>query len=122
MNSVNVSPKGKVGYSAPRDIPASPAQYFNQRLLNFNQDFASDVGYIYFARSAQDQYNLRSSINFAMLKTKLGAITARVVKKDFKITIEKFVASGSVFSFMSSIKGTPAYWKQFLNNLVAMVK
>ena len=44
-----------------------------------------------------------------MIKTKLGAITARVVKKDFKITIEKFVASGSVFSFMSSIKGTPAY-------------
>ena len=46
------SPKGKVGYNAPRDIPASPAQYFNQRLLNFNQDFASDVSYIYFARSA----------------------------------------------------------------------
>ena len=57
-----------------------------------------------------------------MIKTKLGAITARVVKKDFKITIEKFVASGSVFSFMSSIKGTPAYWKQFLNNFLAVVK
>lgn len=57
-----------------------------------------------------------------MIKTKLGAITARVVKKDFKITIEKFVASGSVFSFMSSIKGTPAYWKQFLYDVIAIVR
>ena len=30
-------PTGKFGYNAPRDIPISPARYFNQRLLNFNQ-------------------------------------------------------------------------------------
>ena len=35
-------PKGKVGYKAPRDIPISPARYFNQRLFNFNQYFASN--------------------------------------------------------------------------------
>ena len=29
-------PKGKFDYKNPRDIPISPAWYFNQRLLNFN--------------------------------------------------------------------------------------
>ena len=51
-------PKGKFGYKAPRDIPISPAPYFNQRLLNFNQYFASlnlfilctDADYLFFAR------------------------------------------------------------------------
>ena len=44
-------PKGQFGYKAPRDIPISYAQYFNQRLLNFNQHFKSDADYIFFARS-----------------------------------------------------------------------
>ena len=43
-------PKGKFGSKAPRDIPISPAQYFNQRLLNFNQCFASDAGHIFFCQ------------------------------------------------------------------------
>ena len=40
-------PKGKFGYKSPRDISIIPAQYFNQRLLNFNQYFASDADYIF---------------------------------------------------------------------------
>ena len=44
----NLFTKGKFGYKAPRDIPISPVRYFQQRLLNFNQYFASDADYIYF--------------------------------------------------------------------------
>ena len=40
-------PKGKFGYKAPRDIPISPAWYFNQH-------FASDADYIFFARSVYE--------------------------------------------------------------------
>ena len=47
-------PKGKFGYKVHRDIPISPARYFNQRLLNFNQYFASDADYIFFARSVYE--------------------------------------------------------------------
>ena len=42
-------PKGKFGYKAPQDIAISPAWYFNQRLLNFNQHFPSDANNIFFA-------------------------------------------------------------------------
>ena len=69
-----------------------------------------------------EQHHLRSSINFAMHKIKPGTLTAGTVKSNFKRAIERFVAGGNTFSFMSSVKGTPAYWKQFLYDVLAMVK
>ena len=50
-------PRGKFGYNVSRDIPINPAPYFNQQLLIFNQYFASDAGYIYFARSMYEQHH-----------------------------------------------------------------
>ena len=61
-----------------------------------------------------EQHHLRSSINFAMYKIKPGTLTAGTVKNNFKGTIERYVASDKVFSFMNSVKETPAYWKKFL--------
>ena len=95
--------KGKFGYKAPRDIPISPAQYFNQSLLNCNQCLASDADFIFF-----EQQQLCSSINFALHKIKPGTLTAGTVKSNFIGTVEMFVARDNVFSFMSSVKGTPA--------------
>ena len=57
-----------------------------------------------------------------MHKIKPGTLTAGAVKTNFKETIERFVASGNAFSFMNSVKRTPAYWKQFLYDVLAMVK
>ena len=100
----------------------SPAPYFNRRLLNFNQYFESDADYIFFSRSVYEQHQLRSSINFVFHKTKPGTLAAGTVKSNFKGTIESFVAREIAFSFMTSVKGTPAYWKQFLYDSLAMVK
>ena len=72
--------------------------------------------------SVYEQNHLRSSINFAMHKIKPGTLTAGTVKSNFKGTIERFVAKDNAFSFMNSVKGTPAYWKQFLYDVLAMVK
>ena len=115
-------PNGKFGYNVKRDIPITPVRYFNQRLLNYHQTFASDPDYIFFARSLYEQYLLRSSINVAMHKIKPGQLTAGTIKQNYRGTIERFVASDNAFSFMSQVKGTPAYWKQFLLDVLAMVK
>lgn len=48
-----------------------------------------------------EQQHLRSPINFATHKIKRGTLTAEIAKNNFKGTIEKFVASRKVFSFMS---------------------
>ena len=65
---------------------------------------------------------MRSSIKFAMHNVKLGALTTGIVQSNFKGRIKRFVARDNAFSFMSSAKGTPAYWKQFLFDVLAMVK
>ena len=57
-----------------------------------------------------------------MYKIKSGTLTAGAVKSNFKEAVERLVASDNSFSFMSSVKGTPAYWKQFLYDVLAMVK
>ena len=57
-----------------------------------------------------------------MHKIKPGMLTIGMVKNNLKETIERFVVSDNEFSFMSSVKGTPAYWKQFLYDVLAIVK
>ena len=95
-------PKGKFRYKAPRDIPVSLVLFFNQRLLNFNQYFASDADYILFVRYLYKQHHLRSSIKFAMHKIKPGTFKG-TVKGNFNETIERSVARNNTFSFMSSV-------------------
>ena len=65
---------------------------------------------------------MRSSINYAIHKIEPGTLTAKTVTSSFKGTNEGFVSRDKTFSFMSSVKGTPAYWKQFLLDVLAMVK
>lgn len=57
---------GKFGYTHKRDVKLTPVKYFNQRLLNYTQKFASDSDYIFFAHSVLQQQNLNSHINIAM--------------------------------------------------------
>ena len=38
---------GRFGYKVKRNFPLTPSKYFNQRLLNSSQKFASDSDYIF---------------------------------------------------------------------------
>ena len=77
-------PTVKFLHNTPCDISVS--QYFNQHFL-------SDADYIFFAKSVCEQHHMRSSVNFAMHKIKLGALTAGTDKNDLKGTIERFITS-----------------------------
>ena len=115
-------PTGKFGYKVERDIKLSPVKYFNQRLLNYKQKFASDSDYIFYALSVMLQLNLNSQINIAMKKVCTSQLTAGMLSSNFSDTVKSFIAKDEGFSFMNSVKGTPAYWKKFLFEVLAMVK
>ena len=72
-------------------------------MLNFNQYFASDADYADFLLGL-----CMSSTTYAERQLK-------------DLTIAS-VASDNACSFMISLNGTPAYWKEFLHNILAMVK
>ena len=57
-----------------------------------------------------------------MDKIKAGQLTAGTTKQNYRGNIDRFVASDNAFSLKSSLKGTRAYWKQFLYDALAMIK
>ena len=115
-------PTGKFGYKVQRNVPLSPVKYFNQRLLNYTQKFASDSDYIFFAHSVMQRIYLNNQINIAMRKVSANTLTARMLSKNFKNTVKQFIAHDNAYAFMNTIKGTPAYWKKFQCEVLAMVK
>ncbi|XP_066925712.1 uncharacterized protein [Clytia hemisphaerica] len=115
-------PKGKFGYKVERDVKLSPSKYFNQRLLNYTQKFASDPDYIFFANFVTQQVSLTNQINVAMRKVAGSNLNAGMLSQNFKETVRQFIANDKAFAFMSTVKGTPAYWKKFQQEVLAMVK
>ena len=47
-----------------------------------------------------------------MKKMLSNYLTPGMVSKNFKQRVQESIAKDKAFSFMSSIKGTPAYWKK----------
>ena len=100
----------------------SPSKYINQSLLNYTQKFSSDSDYIFFAQSVIEKLNLGNQTNTAMRKVTSNQLTACMLSRNFNEKIKEFIASDQAFTFKNSIKGTPAYWKKYLFDVLAMVK
>ena len=49
-------------------------------------------------------------------------MTAGMLSNNFSERVWALVAKDKAYRFMNSIKGTPAYWKKFLHEVLAMVK
>lgn len=102
-------PTGKFGYSADRNI-------------NYTQRFACDADYIFFANFVSQQVNLRNQINVAMRKVSGSNINAGMLTDNFKERVRNFVVNEDAYTFMNTVKGLPAYWKNMLSDVLAMVK
>ena len=100
----------------------APSKCLNQRLLHYTEKFPSDNDYIFFAHTVLQKVQLSSQINIAMKKVLSNDLTAGMLSKNFKQTVQEFIAKEKAFSLMSPVKGTPAYWKTFLHQVLAMVK
>ena len=115
-------PEGKFGYKSIKELKLSPVKYFNQRLLNYTQIFASDSNYIFYALPVTQELKLNSEINIALRKVFNGTVTAGMLSQSVVETVQSFVGKDKAYRFINTIKGTPAYWKKFLYEVLAMVK
>ena len=77
-------PTGQFGYKVDRQVKLSPNKYFNQRLLNYKQRFASESDYIFFAHAVYQQPNMTSHINIVMRKVCSNSLTAGMLSQNFK--------------------------------------
>ena len=62
---------------------------------------------------------LNSSINTAIKKKKQQLNSWYLIYTE---TIKSLIANDEAFDFMNTLKGTPAYWKRFLLEVLAMIK
>ena len=90
--------------------------------MHYSQKVARYGDYIFFALSVLQKVQLSSQINIAMKKVISNNLTAGMLSKNFKQRVKKLIAKDKAFSFMSSIRGTPAYWKNFLHQVLAMIR
>ena len=85
--------------------------------MNYTNKFSSDSDNIFFSHKVTQSVNFHNQINIAIKKVASDKLTAGMLSSNFK---DK--ASDQAFFFMNGIKGTPAYWKKFLFDVLAMVK
>ena len=103
-------------------ISEIPGIIDEDNIINFKQTFASDADFIFFARSIVEQHHFKFSINISMQKVRGMQITAGTVKQNYKESVKRLLSSENAYSFMSYVKGTPGQWRQFLFEVLAMVK
>ena len=57
-----------------------------------------------------------------MQKIKSNNLTAGILSQNYTETIKSLIANNEAFNFMNTQKGTPAYWKRFQLEVLAMIK
>ena len=67
------------------------------------------------------QLNLNSKTNIAMKKFSSANVTAGMLSKNFKETVETLVISDNGFVFTNAIKETRAFWKMFQLQVLAII-
>ena len=87
--------KGKFIDTFPRENYLTPTKYFNQRLLNYSQKFASNSDYIFFVLQ---QKTLKNQMNMTMKKV-LGRVTAGMFG-NYEETVKHFVSNNEGFIYL----------------------
>ena len=90
--------------------------------MNYPHNFSSDSDYIFFACKVTQSVNLHNQINIVMRKVTSDKLTAGMLSSNLKDKVKDFIASDQTFTFMNGIKGTPAYWKNFLFDVLPIAK
>ena len=113
---------GRFGYQVESEIKLSPSKYFNARLLNYAGRFAGNPEYLFFAQYITEQKKVQDSINIALKKVHGQQFTSSQVREMSSSTLNHLIFSDQAYYFMKNIPGSPAYWKTFLFDVVAMIK
>ena len=77
-------------------------KYFNQRLLNCSQKFPCDSDYISFVHSVLQQMQISNQTNIAMRKVATTNVAVDMLNRNFKGTMQQFVASDEAFSLVNT--------------------
>ena len=104
-------PTGKYGCDFPREPKVSKQKYFNQRILNIDRRFSKDMPYLFAAQQRVEREQIEQQFNLVVKK---GKITEGMDGKTIMSTTDNFAA-------FKKIRGTPKYFQQVRNELIAKI-
>ena len=107
-------PSGKFGLFHPsRKVPLSAQKYFQQRVLNVDDRFAKDGGYLFMAQHYTERNAIERKISLSgQLGTPSGTREDRV----------NAMPINDAFSVFTEIRGTPKYWQKGRNEMLAKMQ
>jgi len=112
-------PFGRGGFTDSRNIKITLKKYTNQRILNCDKRFCSDVNYLFYAQFITEQKQIRDNILIAIRKLH-GQVKAGDIS-----SIEgmrQHIKQDQAYQFLKNVRGTPPYWQKTVKDLMAMVK
>lgn len=100
-------PDGKNGFGEQRNVPITPLDYFQARVMGSDKRFHR-TDYLFFALSVVEYYRTKSSVSVSC-RFKKGEGTPQGLVDNIHLT-------------MRNIRGSAAYWKRCCAELIAMVR
>ncbi|XP_035683454.1 uncharacterized protein LOC118420666 [Branchiostoma floridae] len=118
-------PDGRFGYSMQRRKKLTVRKYFNQRLLDADGRFATDVDYLFAAQYVVEAKQIQDDASIALRQTRGrmvqgGQINAGVVKNTSNLAT--WFRTDTAYKYLKNVRGSPAYWQRALYDLLAMVR
>ena len=105
-------PSGIYGIDHKREIRLTKQMYFNQRLLNKDERFSTDPYFVFMATSYIERLQLEKQINISGLKGVSSVQTNGQTKLNVK----------DPFDVFKKLSGSPKFWQNARNELIAKVK
>ena len=118
-------PYGCGGLSVHRTKKVTHRKYFNQRLLDVDGRFAKDIDYLLAAQYTVESKQIKDDLQISLRQThgktfKNRQVNAGLLK--FSANLDAMIRTDTAFRFLKNVRGSPAYWKTVLLDLLAMVR
>ncbi len=104
-------PTGKYGCDHKREQKITKQRYFNQRILNIDRRFSQNMTYLFAAQQRVEREQIEQQFNLVVQK---GKVTEGMDGKTIMSTTDNFAA-------FKRIRGTPKYFQQVRNELIAKI-
>ena len=121
MSNPDKFPYGNGTFRSDRPRKLTYRKYFNQRLLDVDGRFATDLDYLFVAQYIVEAKQVRDDgNNFAMRQKPSRQFTAAQAKN--QTLLSQFVRKDKAYSFMKNIRGSPPYYQRTFYDLLAMIR
>lgn len=116
-------PYGKSGFSSSRKKKLTLNQYYKARIYNIDPRWRTDISYLMNAVNILEKNTLSQLIGVYMKVHKGFSIESPLLTaRDLQLSEINTQLNENSFMFMKKIRGTAAYWKNNLFNLLAMIR